>query len=84
MLHQYYFETPSSSNEPEVYSLFKLTVTNDGQLPVSMHVKLGRFLVIQGAKGGICYHQRSQPCLENETPNYIAWSSRVEYDMTCI
>ena len=88
LLRQLYFDQHilpkiklATGEKANAHSLFKLTVANDGQMPIKMYTKLDlTFLGLKVPKVGVLIAEEPNQVLDKKTSDQIAWYSRMEFN----
>ena len=94
LLQQSYFDQhilpkikPATGEKANTHCLFKLTVANDGQMPIKLYTELDlSFLGLKVPKVGVLIAEEPNQVLEKKTSNQITWYNRMEFNgcpMTC-
>ena len=75
----------ATGGKADAHSLFKLTVANDGQMPIKMYTKLDlTFLGLKVPKVGILIAEEPNQVLDKKTSDQIAWYSRMEFNLAVL
>ena len=92
VLQQLYFDQhilpkikPATGEKADTHCLFKLTVANDGQMPIEMYTKLDlTFLGLKMLKVGVLIAEELNQVLDKKTSNQITWHNRMEFNLAVL
>ena len=70
-----------TGEKANAHCLFKLTVANDGQMPIKMYTKLDlTFFGLKVLKVGVLIAEEPNQVLDKKTSNQITWHNRMEFN----
>ena len=78
---------PATGEKADAHCLFKLTVANDGQMPIKMYTELDlTFLGLEVPKVGILIAEEPNQVLDKKHQTRLPWYNRMESGcpMTCL
>ena len=75
----------ATGEKADVHCLFKLTVANDGQMPIKMYTELDLlFLELRVLKSEYFDCRRTEPGAGQKTSNQITWYNRMEFNLAVL